>query len=137
MDKQQQQGRHCWKDELLHIDHSFQFVVEMAKVVCTCSLRDEEGHLALMCLDAEGKRDGFILRKGEIWGGVENAGEVRRPQVEGCNLRWRENFDDVIAASALLGMGGKPAEQLRICHYYYFYFYYWGGSSSRGIYHQT
>lgn len=39
MDKQQEQRRHCWKDELVHIDHSLQFEVEMAPAV----LRGEEG----------------------------------------------------------------------------------------------
>lgn len=66
-------------------------------------------------MDAEGKRDGFILRKGEILGGVENAEGVR---LEGCSLRWQENFDDVIAASALLGMGGKPDGQYILFIYF-------------------
>lgn len=72
MDKQQQQRRHCWKDELLHIDHSLQFEVERAqKLLAPAVLRGEEGHSALMCLDAEGKRDGgfiFEERRNLGWG---------------------------------------------------------------------
>lgn len=44
MDKQQEQRRHCWKDELVHIDHSLQFELEMAtKLLAPAVLRGEEG----------------------------------------------------------------------------------------------